>query len=150
MSPGRLWYALYDHRKIVFAEAAKKNGQSNTSDEPNKDEQLANVSDAFCIANLRSSLMGGQYLPRFRRDTMKAGNLLGKGAYGIVWRTTFNDVEYAMKQIKSNDRAHEIWKERDMLIQVKGPRIVNLVGAFHDGDAFLVMELCFCKLCRHF
>lgn len=93
----------------------------------------------------RKSLKGMCKIPRFRLDIMRVDSFLGKGSSSTVWKANFGGQQYAVKQFSSSVKIEDIWKERDFLIRLKGPRIVNLVSSFYDKNAFLVMELCFGK-----
>lgn len=86
------------------------------------------------------------YMPRFQKQLIQDAALLGKGSFGKVWKVKFpQSEEVALKQVPSHQWPEDIWKERDLLILLKHKRIVNLVGAFHHGDMYFVLELCLCE-----
>lgn len=52
----------------------------------------------------------------------------------------------ALKQSSTRNHSEVHWKERDINILLKHPRICNMIGAFHDVDMFFVFELCLGKI----
>lgn len=134
---------------MTFHYLAWRQQQGRTLPKPPPDtklEVLVNVSAGIEIAKRRLEAISKDYTPRFQLASMTTVSFLGEGSYGKVWRAKFTKTpEVAVKQLPSHKNSDELWKERDLLIKLKNPRIINLMGAFHEGDLFLVFDLCYCK-----
>lgn len=118
----------------------------NPSNDKGKNDVGLNLDAGITIAEKRKLALSKEYNPRFQQHLMKKISFLGSGSYGKVWRVKFPTTpEVAVKQIPSHEYAEELWKERDFLIKLKNSRITNLLGAFFEGELYLVFELCYCK-----
>ena len=82
------------------------------------------------------------------KNSFKCLALIGKGAYGKVWKVKFenNNLIYAMKEmskLKIIDKNYElnIISERNLLSKMKHPFIINIHYSFQDKDnLYLIMD----------
>lgn len=141
---GDYWYQWHHLRKAVLEISTDKEGRTLPDDK-------VPFRHAYAISRDRRHTMVNGYTHRFQKTLIQGPSLLGKGSYGKVWKAKFARSEYvALKQVPSNAYPEDLWKERDLLIMLKHKRIVNLIGAFHYGDVYYVLELCYCKYIYYF
>ncbi len=137
MNLGDKYYHCLNHIKILeFLEA-----DGGLSD-------VVNIfKPAFDVSKNRQQALMKSYEPRFQIRNIEPHGLIGKGAFGKVWKVKFPRTEYvALKQVDFAVKPDQLWKERDVLVLLKHKRVVNLIGAFVDGAMYFVFELCMCKL----
>ena len=73
-------------------------------------------------------------------------NRLGRGAFGVVWKASFQGTDIALKVIQDaedEDAIKKMKQECKILSKLRHPNIITLMGATEndDGDFMLVMEL---------
>lgn len=114
-------------------------------------------------------------IPKMSMNDFAVEGLIGSGNYGRIWKVNIKMKErifmevfkqckkfsnflclqassvklgkVAVKQIYVEFQdLTSLWKERDLLIYLKHDLVCNLLAAFYEQDAFLVMEICDGKL----
>ena len=76
--------------------------------------------------------------------------VVGKGGFGKVWKVMekATKVIYAMKQMQkvkivSKRSVNSVMNERELLVKLKHPFLVNMVYTFQDREhLYLVMDYC--------
>jgi serine/threonine protein kinase len=76
--------------------------------------------------------------------------VVGKGGFGKVWKVMEKATKtiYAMKQMQkvkiiSKRSVNSVMNERELLVKLKHPFLVNMVSSFQDREhLYLVMDYC--------
>lgn len=76
--------------------------------------------------------------------------VVGKGGFGKVWKVMEKSTKniYAMKQMQkvkivSKRSVNSVMNERELLVKLKHPFLVNMVYSFQDREhLYLVMDYC--------
>jgi serine/threonine protein kinase len=76
--------------------------------------------------------------------------VVGKGGFGKVWKVMDKNSKnvYAMKQMQkvkiiSKRSVNSVMNERELLVRLKHPFLVNMVNSFQDREhLYLVMDYC--------